>query len=109
MNLPVSALALLLLVDGPAVGPAPGQTEEASAIGVVRIRERAVLELRAPLAGRSAQARARDATETLAHVLEQPGPDAVHLEPGERGVAILVGATPILELCPGRRARRRRL
>jgi len=65
---------------------------------VVRVREQAVLDLRAPLAGRPPQTRAREATEALNHVLEQPGPDVVHLEPGERGVTLRVGTVPILEL-----------
>jgi small-conductance mechanosensitive channel len=66
--------------------------------GVIRIRDRAVLELRVPRGARSAEARARDATETLAHVLELPGPDVVRTEPRQEGVALLVGETPIVEL-----------
>ena len=68
--------------------------------GVVRIRDRAVLEIRAPRGVRSAEARGRDATETLSHVLELPGPDVVRTESREDGVALLVGDTPILELTP---------
>ena len=100
VNPPTRALALLLLVGGAGLAAAPAPGEEPAASGVVRIRERALLELRAPLAGRSPTVRAREAGEALAHVLEQPGPDAVHLEPREQGMAILVGATPILELGP---------
>ena len=47
---------------------------------------------------RSAEARARDASETLTHVLEQPGPDVVRVEPQHEGVVLLVGETPIVEL-----------
>jgi len=100
VNPTAPALTLLLLVHGAALAAAPEQLEETPASGLVRIRERTVLELRAPLAGRSAQVRAREASEALAHVLELPGPDLVRLEPGEAGVAILVGTTPILELGP---------
>ncbi len=66
--------------------------------GVIRIGERAVLELRVPRAQRSPQARARDASETLTHVLELPGPDVVRTEPREGAVTLLVGETPIVEL-----------
>jgi hypothetical protein len=68
---------------------------------VIRIRERAVLELRVPRAQRSPQARARDASETLTHVLELPGPDVVRTEPREGAVTLLVGETPIVELSIG--------
>ena len=59
-----------------------------------------MIELRVARAGRSPQVRARDASEALAHVLEQPGPDVVRIEAREEGVALLVGATPIVELTP---------
>ncbi len=100
MSTRTSALALILLVAGVAAGAAPEEQPDTPPPGVVRIRERPVLEIRAPLSGHPPQARAHDATEALAHLLEQPGPDAVHLEPREQGVALLVGAMPILELGP---------
>ncbi len=89
---------LVLLVSASTAGAQPDERPGGSPPGVVRIRERGVLELRVPLAGRPPQTRAREATEALTHVLEQPGPDVVHLEPAEQGVALRVGTTPILEL-----------
>jgi hypothetical protein len=94
-----ATLILVLLLGGVAVAAG---TEERPGTpqphGVIRIRERAVLELRVPRGGRSAEARARDASETLAHVLELPGPDVVRTEPRQEGVTLLVGETPIVEL-----------
>ncbi|HUM11235.1 MAG TPA: mechanosensitive ion channel domain-containing protein [Myxococcaceae bacterium] len=95
-----AALALVLLVATTAAGAEPDERPGSPPPGEVRIRERAVLELRAPLAGRPPQLRGREATEALVHVLEQPGPDVVRLEPREQGVALLVGSAPILELAP---------
>jgi small-conductance mechanosensitive channel len=92
------APVLVLLVSAGAAEAQPEERSGSSAPGVVRVREQAVLDLRAPLAGRPPQTRAREATEALNHVLEQPGPDVVHLEPGERGVTLRVGTVPILEL-----------
>ena len=95
-----ATLILLLLLGGTALGAAG--TEERPGTppphGVIRIRERAVLELRVSRGVRSAEARARDASETLTHVLELPGPDVVRVEPQHEGVALLVGETPIVEL-----------
>jgi small-conductance mechanosensitive channel len=89
----------VLLLGGAALGAG---TEDRPATplphGVIRIRDRAVLELRVPRGLRSAEARARDATETLAHVLELPGPDVVRTETRPEGVALMVGETPIVEL-----------
>jgi hypothetical protein len=94
-----ATLVLVLLFGG---GAGAAGTEERPGTppphGVIRIRERAVLELRVPRGVRSAEARARDATETLAHVLDLPGPDVVRIEPRQEGVALLVGETPIVEL-----------
>ena len=91
-------LVLLLLACRTALGVGADDKPASPTPGVVRIRERAVLELRVPRGLRSAQARARDANETLAHVLELPGPDVVRTEAREEGVTLLVGETPILEL-----------
>jgi small-conductance mechanosensitive channel len=94
-----SSLALLLLVAGTAA-TALADEPTSSPAGVVRIRERSVLELQAPLGDRPPQVRARDASEALVHVLEQPGPDVVRLEPREHGMVLLVGTAPIVELGP---------
>jgi small-conductance mechanosensitive channel len=96
-----ATLVGMLVLGGAALGAGteqPAGTPPPS--GVIRIRERAVLELREPRGVRTAQARARDASETLAHVLELPGPDVVRTEPRQDGVALLVGETPIVELTP---------
>ena len=92
------APVLVLLVLASAAASEPEERPGTPPPGEVRIRERAVLELRAPLAGRPPQVRAREASEALAHVLERPGPDVVRLERREQGVALLVGTTPVLEL-----------
>ena len=105
LALPVKSRAAtligVLLLGGAALGAGedagPGT---AAPHGVIRIRDRAVLELRVSRGVRSAQARARDATETLAHVLELPGPDVVRTEPRPDGVVLLVGDTPLVELTP---------
>jgi len=68
-----ATLVGMLVLGGAALGAGteqPAGTPPPS--GVIRIRERAVLELREPRGVRTAQARARDAIETLAHVLELP-------------------------------------
>ncbi|HTS79595.1 MAG TPA: mechanosensitive ion channel domain-containing protein [Myxococcaceae bacterium] len=95
---PVLLVGLLL------AGAAPGAgAEEPSASqppAVVRLRDRPVLELRAPLGGRSPRIRAQDAGEALVHALEQPGPDTVRLEPREEAVALRVGTLLLLELGP---------
>ena len=94
-----ATLILVLLLGGMALGAG---TEERAGTpaqhGVIRIRDRAILELREPRGIRSAQARARDASETLSHVLELPGPDVVRTELRQEGVTLLVGDTPIVEL-----------
>jgi small-conductance mechanosensitive channel len=92
-----AALPLLLLLAGNLAAAAPETAGEATQ-GAIRIREHTVLELRVPRGTRSAQVRGRDATDTLTHVLELPGPDMVKVEPREEGVALLVGDTPIVEL-----------
>jgi small-conductance mechanosensitive channel len=94
-----SALALLVLLAGSVAAAAPEEKAGETPHGAVRIREHTVIELRVPRGARSAQVRGRDATETLSHVLELPGPDVVKVEPREDGVvALLVGETPIVEL-----------
>ncbi|HZJ52690.1 MAG TPA: mechanosensitive ion channel domain-containing protein [Myxococcaceae bacterium] len=92
------ALVLVLLACRTALGAGPEDKPASPKPGVVRIRERAALELRVPRGARSPEARARDATETLAHVLELPGPDVVRTEGREDGTTLLVGETPVLEL-----------
>ena len=96
-----ATLILVLLLGATALGAG---TEERPGTpqphGVIRIRERPVLELRVPRGVRSAEARARDASETLSHVLELPGPDVVRIEPRQESVALLVGDTPTVELTP---------
>ena len=92
-------LILVLLLGGAASGAGVEKTTpNAQAQGVIRIRERAVLELRVARSLRSPEARARDATETLAHVLDLPGPDVVRTEPRQDAMALMVGETPIVEL-----------
>jgi len=92
-------LILLLLLGGAASGAdVEKATSNAPVPGVIRIRERAVLEVRMPRGNRSPDSRARDATETLAHVLDLPGPDVVRTEPRQDAVALMVGETPIVEL-----------
>ncbi|HET9158207.1 MAG TPA: mechanosensitive ion channel domain-containing protein [Myxococcaceae bacterium] len=93
-----ATLALVLLLGGMALGAGAEQQAATPTHGVIRIRDRSVLELRVPRGMRSAEARARDATETLSHVLELPGPDVVRTEPRQEGVTLLVGDTPIVEL-----------
>jgi small-conductance mechanosensitive channel len=95
-----AAVVALLLVVAPAMGAEAESQPGSAPSGVVQIRERPVFEIRAPRGGRSAQVRARDASESLAHVLEQPGPDVVRIESREEGVAVLVGTTPIVVLTP---------
>jgi small-conductance mechanosensitive channel len=90
----------VLVLGGTALGAGAEENPGTPAHGVIRIRDRSVLELRVPRGVRSPEARARDATETLSHVLELPGPDVVHTEPRPEGLAILVGDTPIVELTP---------
>ena len=91
------ALVLVLLACRTALGAGP-EDKAASPPGVIRIRDRAVFELRVPRAMRSPETRARDASETLTHVLELPGPDVVRTEAREGVVTMLVGETPIVEL-----------
>ncbi|HZW90453.1 MAG TPA: mechanosensitive ion channel domain-containing protein [Myxococcaceae bacterium] len=91
-------LILVLLLGGSALAAEAEERPAASPTGVIRIRDRSILELHVARGVRSAQARARDATETLSHVLELPGPDVVRIEPRQDGVALLVGETPIVEL-----------
>jgi small-conductance mechanosensitive channel len=93
-----ATLALVLLLGGMALGA--GTEERPTAYGVIRIRDRSILELRVGRGTRSAEARARDATETLSHVLDLPGPDVVRTEPRQEGVTLLVGDTPIIDLTP---------
>jgi small-conductance mechanosensitive channel len=96
------ALLLALLLSGAALGAGPDEraTAPPPASATLRLRERTVLEIKAPLGGRSPQARAQYAGEALAHVLEQPGPDTVRLEPRDEGVVLLVSTIPILEVGP---------
>ena len=94
----VATLIGVLLLGATALGAGPEEGAGTPAQGTIRIRDRSVLELRVPRGVRSPQARARDATETLSHVLELPGPDVVRLEPRPEGLALLVGDTPIVEL-----------
>lgn len=89
---------LVLLLGGTALGAGAEERPGAAPHGFVRIRDRSILELRVPRGARSAEARARDASETLSHVLELPGPDVVRIEPRPEGVALMVGETPIVEL-----------
>ena len=103
LALPVKSRAatlILVLLGGIALAAGTEERKEAPAHGMIRIRERTVLELRVPRGIRSPEARARDASETLTHVLELPGPDVVRIEPRQEGVALLVGDTPIIELTP---------
>jgi small-conductance mechanosensitive channel len=93
-----SALVVLLLLAGSVAAAAPEEKAGEAPHGVIRIREHTVLELRVARGVRSAQVRGRDATETLTHVLELPGPDLVKVEPRDDAVALMVGETPIVEL-----------
>ena len=93
-----SALVLLVLLAGSVATAAPEEKAGEAPHGFIRIREHTVLELRVPRGIRSAQVRGRDATETLTHVLDLPGPDVVKVEPREDALALLVGDTPIVEL-----------
>ena len=102
LTLPVKSraptLILMLLLGRAALSAGAQEGPGTPESGTIRIRDRSVIELRVARGVRSAQARARDATETLSHVLELPGPDVVHTEPRPEGLAILVGDTPIVEL-----------
>jgi small-conductance mechanosensitive channel len=91
----IGVLLLGVATAGAGVEKATGSPP---APGVIRIRERPVLELRGARGVRSPEARARDATETLAHVLDLSGPDVVRTESRQEGVTLLVGETPIVEL-----------
>jgi small-conductance mechanosensitive channel len=88
----------LVLLAGSVAAAAPEEKAEEAPHGAIRIREHTVLELRVPRGIRSAQVRGRDATETLTHVLELPGPDVVRVEQRDEGLVLLVGDTPIVEL-----------
>jgi len=96
------ALLITFLLAGTALGAGPDDRSTAPppAPATLRLRDRAVLEIRAPLGNRSPQVRAQYAGEALAHVLEQPGPDTVRLEPREAGVVLQVNNIPILEVGP---------
>jgi len=96
------ALLVAVLLAGAALGAGPDERSAApsSAPVMLQLRERPILEIKAPRAGRSPQARAQYAGEALSHVLEQPGPDTVRLEPREEGVLLQVNGIPILEVGP---------
>lgn len=93
-----SALVVLVLLAGSLAAAGPEEKAAEVPHGFIRIREHTVLEIRVPRGIRSAQVRGRDATETLTHVLELPGPDVVKVEPRDDAVALMVGETPIVEL-----------
>src|SRR5215510_12176048 len=65
-----SAIAVWLLLAGATLRAGGDERPGAGPPAVVRLHERAVLEIRAPLGGRSPQARAQYASEALVHVLE---------------------------------------
>lgn len=76
------ALALLLLLQGPA--PVPADT------GVIRLGARTIATLRAPVGASTARERAVAAETRIAHLLEL-GADSVSLEPQHDGVLVRLG------------------
>jgi small-conductance mechanosensitive channel len=87
---------LLSLVEARAAEPAPPAASTRPP--AVRIRDRALVEIRVPKGARSAEVRAREASDALAHALEMPGADRVRVERDEEGFAILAGPVPILRI-----------
>ena len=85
-------MLLLSLVEARAAEPAPP--------AAVRIRDRSVVEIRVPRGERSAERRAREASEELAHALDTPGAERIRIEAEEDGFTILAGPVPILRLGP---------
>ena len=72
----------------PATSPAPAY---------VRLRDHRLFPIRVARGSKSAEDRARDATQALSFVLETPGPKSVHLEEAADVATLFVDATPVLQ------------
>jgi small-conductance mechanosensitive channel len=73
---------------GPAATPTPAY---------VRLREHRLFPIRVDRGSKSAEERARDATQALGSVLETPGPKLVHVEQDPEGATLFVDTTPVLQ------------
>ncbi len=73
---------------GPASSPAPAY---------VRLRDHRLFPIRVARGSKSAEDRARDATQALSSLLETPGPKLVHVEEDAEGATLFVDSTPVLQ------------
>lgn len=77
---------------------APSATPAVNNEGAVRLHDRNVFTIRAPLGGQSAEARARAASQTLERLLEERELPDVHAEEHAERVVVFGGTTPIVQL-----------
>lgn len=91
------AVVLLGLTEARAAEPPPTGSSLAPA---VRIRDKALVEIRVARGDRSAEVRAREATDAIAHAFDVPGADRIRMEAQEDGIAILAGPVPLLRIFP---------
>ena len=66
----------------------------------VRLHDRNVFSIRAPLGGQSAEARARAATQILERLLEERELADIHTEEHAERIVVFGGTTPIVQLGP---------
>jgi small-conductance mechanosensitive channel len=97
----VTALCLLSLARPGGTAEPQGGPPAAPAPAYVKLREHRLFAIRVSRGSKTAEDRARDASQALASVMDSPGPKLVHVEEDAEGGAILfVDSAPIVQLGP---------
>jgi len=95
---PASSLAAPVAPIGHLPAAAPSAQLFANGEAAVRLHDRNVFTMRAPLGGQSAEVRARTASQTLERLAEERELPDVHIEEHAERVVVFGGTTPIVQL-----------
>jgi small-conductance mechanosensitive channel len=97
---PVSSLVAPAAPIGHAPAAASSAQPATAGEGAVRLHDRNVFTIRAPLGGQSPDARARAVSQTLERLLEERESPDVHTEEHAERIVVFGGTTPIVQLGP---------
>jgi small-conductance mechanosensitive channel len=95
---PASSLAPPAAAGAHAPAAASSAQASTNAEGAVRLHDRTVFTIHAPLGGQSAEARARAASQTLERLVEERELPDVHTEEHAERIVVFGGTTPVIQL-----------